>query len=103
MRQKNISKMLGLSLIELMVAMIVGIFLIGGLTSVYISSKSSDKMRSQISEMEENARTALITMRQIISHAGYPSEYALPIDKPFYAESSDIPTLSVVLVVQTAS
>ena len=91
MRQKNISKMLGLSLIELMIAMIVGIFLIGGLTSVYISSKSSDKMRSQISEMEENARTALITMRQIISHAGYPSEYALPIDKPFYAESSDIP------------
>ena len=91
MRQKNITKMHGLSIIELMVSMLVGIFLVGGLSTVYINSKVSDKMRSQVSEMEENARTALITMRQVISHAGYPSEYALPVDKPFYAETNDIP------------
>lgn len=81
----------GYSLIELMIAMTIGIFLVSGLTSLLVSSKSADKMRSQISEMEENARTALITMRQIISHAGYPSEYSLPIDKPFYAETDDMP------------
>ena len=94
MRLNKITKMRGLSLIELMIAMIVGVFLMGGLSSLYLNSKASDKMRSQISEMEENARTALITMRQIISHAGYPSEYSLPIDKPFYAESDDIPNPS---------
>ena len=86
--------MRGLSIIELMVSMLLGIFLLGSLTSLYISSKSSDKMRSQVSEMEENARTALIAMRQIISHAGYPSEYSLPIDKPFYAEADDMPNPS---------
>jgi len=89
--QKNILKMQGLSIIELMVAMVIGIFLVGGLGSVYMNSMGADRMRSQISEMEENARTALITMRQIISHAGYPSEYTLPIDKPFYAEVDEIP------------
>jgi Tfp pilus assembly protein PilW len=91
LRLNKIKKVLGFSLIELMIAMLVGIFLLGGLSILYLNSKSSDKMRSQISEMEENARTALITMRQIISHAGYPSEYSLPIDKPFYAETDDIP------------
>lgn len=92
MFQKNISKMKGLSLIELMVAMTVGVFLIGGLSSVYINSKTSDKMRSQISEMEENARVALLSLRQIISHAGYsPEPPLLSIDKPFYTEAGDIP------------
>lgn len=91
MYQKSRIKMRGLSLIELMVSMVVGIFLIGGLSSVYLNTKTSDKMRSQISEMEENARTALMAMRQIISHAGYPSEYSLPIDKPFYVDAADIP------------
>ena len=91
MRLNKITKMRGFSLIEMMIAMVIGIFLIGGLSSLYINSKSSDKMRSQVSEMEENARTALIAMRQIISHAGYPSEYSLPLDKPFYAEADDIP------------
>ena len=81
----------GLSLIELMVAMIVGVFLIGGLSTVYLNSKSSDKMRSQISEMEENARVALMALRQIISHAGYPTALSLAIDKPFYTEVGDIP------------
>ncbi len=74
-----------------MVAMIVGIFLIGGLSSVYMNSTLSDKMRSQISEMEENARIALLSMRQIISHAGYPSEYPVTIDRPFYVDAADIP------------
>ena len=84
MLKKNIAKMQGLSLIELMIAMVVGIFLIGGLSSIYLNSKGTDKMRSQISEMEENARTALMSMRHIISHAGYPSEYSLLIEKPVY-------------------
>ena len=85
------STMQGMSLIELMIAMVVGVFLVGGLSSLYISSQMTDKMRSQVSEMEENARTALITMRQIISHAGYPSEYNLTIDEPFYTEQRLIP------------
>jgi len=90
--QKNSLKMQGLSLIELMISMVIGLFLVGGLSSIYMNSKTSDKMRAQVSEMEENARTALITMRQIISHAGYPSERApLPIEKPFYADADDMP------------
>lgn len=80
----------GVSLVELMVAMIVGVFMLAGLSSVYINSKTTDKTRAQISEMEENARTALMTMRQIISHAGYSGGYVPEIEKPFYIETDDI-------------
>lgn len=83
--------MQGMSLIELMVSMVVGLFLLGGLGSIYMHSKGADKMRSQISEMEENARVALVTMRQIISHAGYATEKSLSIDKPFYVDAGDMP------------
>jgi len=89
--QIRIKKMQGLSLIELMVSMVISLFLIGGLASVYISTRASDKMRVEISEMEENARTALLAIRNIVSHAGYPSIYNHTIDEPFYAGADNIP------------
>jgi len=90
-KQTGIPKITGLSLIELMVSMVVALFLMGGVANIYFSTKSGDKIRSEISEMEENARTALVLMRSIISHAGYQSINDLELDKPFYAEEEDIP------------
>lgn len=92
--QISIQKMHGLSLIELMVSMVISLFLIGGLTSVYISTRAADKVRVEISEMEENARTALLAIRGIVSHAGYPSVYNHPFEEPFYAGAGNIPNPS---------
>lgn len=92
--QTNIPKHLGLSLIELLVSMVIGLFLIGGLVNVYISTKGSDKLRSEVTSMEESARIALSSIRHIISHAGYPSMRNLHLDAPFYAEAVDIDNLS---------
>jgi len=89
--QANISKHSGLSLIELLVSMVIGLFLIGGLANVYLSTKGSDSIRSEVSAMEENARIALSSIRQIIGHAGYPSMRKLQIDEPFYSGTLDIP------------
>ena len=89
-KQTGIPKIDGLSLIELMVTMVVAMFLMGGVINVYISTKSNDKVRNEISEMEDNGRTALMLMRGIISHAGYQSINDLPLDEPFYAEADDM-------------
>ena len=88
--QVNISKHSGLSLIELLVSMTIGLFLIGGLVNVYISTKGSDSIRSELTGMEESARIALSSLRQVIGHAGYPSMSNLHLDVPFYAGADDI-------------
>lgn len=90
-KQTGVPKMSGLSLIELMVTMVVSLFLMGGIANVYISTKTNDKFRTEISAMEENGRTALMLLRNIISHAGYQSVNDLTLDTPFYADPGDIP------------
>lgn len=79
-------KIQGLSLIEMMVSMVVGLFLIGGLTTMYLGSKKSDKFRTEVSHMEENARTALSSLRLAIEHAGYKSVDNIPLDNPIQVE-----------------
>lgn len=90
-KQTGIPKNDGLSLIELMVTMVIAMFLMGGVINVYISTKSNDKVRNEISEMEDNGRTALMLMRTIISHAGYQGINDLSLDEPFYAKATDMP------------
>ena len=64
----------GFSLIELMIALVLGLFVIAGLATVYLSSKETYALRDQISEMDENARIAIKALRTHIEGAGYSSE-----------------------------
>lgn len=77
----------GFSLIEMMVSLVLGLFLVGGITTMYLSSKKSDQLRNEVSEVEANARLALGKLRQIIEHAGYKSMANIPLDKPFQTPS----------------
>ena len=79
----NVNKQKGFSLIELMVAMMIGIFLIFAVVSSYSGSKASSTMRAELGEMESNARIAMSFLRGGIEHAGYPSSYVHIIEKPF--------------------
>ncbi len=85
--QTTLKKNQGLSLIEMMVSMVLGLFLVLGLTTMYMGSKKSDKVRDAVSRMEENARLTLNTLRSAIEHAGYKSVDNIPLDKPFYTPS----------------
>lgn len=80
----------GFSLIEMMVSMVLGLFLLGGLITVYINSKGSDKVRAEITEMESNARLALNALRLNLQHAGYKSIENVPRDKPFHTSSDGL-------------
>ncbi len=61
----------GLSLIELLIAMVIGLFLLGGITTTYIQSKQSSIKRDEYSILQDNGRVALEFMSTSIAHTGY--------------------------------
>lgn len=62
---------LGLSLIELLVAMAISSFLILGITQIYIDNKKSYAFQQSQGENQENGRYALMTLEQQLNKTGY--------------------------------
>ncbi len=60
----------GITLISMMVAMVIGLFLVGGVLTIYLNSKTSFNVRNVVSEVSENQRFALDDMRRILVMAG---------------------------------
>jgi len=73
----------GLSLIEMMIAMVLGLFLLIATTMVYFSSQRSSVSRSEYAALEDNGRSALEVLTRIIEHTGYISNSATPLDESF--------------------
>lgn len=67
----------GLSLIELMVAMLIGTFLILGITEIFINNQKSYLFQQSQVGNQENGRFALTVLSQELEKAGYRS---LPVD-----------------------
>lgn len=63
----------GFSLIEIMIATGIGLFIAAGIATVYVSSKETYMLRDQISEMDESARVAMKALRTHLERAGYSS------------------------------
>jgi type IV pilus assembly protein PilW len=61
----------GFSLVELMVAMTVGLILLVGISSVFVTSKATYHTSDEFSRLQENARFALQTLVRDIRLAGY--------------------------------
>ena len=77
----------GFTLIEMMISVAIGMVIVLGLTTLYLSSQKTARMRDAIGGMEANARIALAGIRQSVQHAGYPSIYNVPLEKPFHSAS----------------
>lgn len=67
----NITHHRGLSLIELMVALVIVSILLLGVTTVYRASKRSYQLNDEVAEVQENARFSLQNMTREIRMAGY--------------------------------
>ena len=65
------NKQIGLSLIELLIAVSIGLFLISGIATSYIASIKSNSNRSQHSMLADNARIAIETLTKTLEHTGY--------------------------------
>ncbi len=61
----------GFGLIELMIAMTLGLVLLGGIGYVFIGSRGAFRTTDNLSRMQENARYALEVMSRDIRMAGY--------------------------------
>lgn len=68
--RKSSHKQKGISLVSLMIAVAIGIFLIGVIINIYLDSKNSFNTRNVVAEVSENQRFALDDMRRILVMAG---------------------------------
>lgn len=68
-------RMAGLSLIELMVALVLGLFVAAGIISVFASTSSSNKAQQQMATLQEEGRFAIHSLRTDLANAngGYCS------------------------------
>lgn len=64
-------KQSGLSLIELMISITLGLLLVLGATQVFLSSKNTYSYNEEIGWMQENARFALEQMKRDVRMAGF--------------------------------
>jgi len=61
----------GFSLVELMVALVLGLILTSGVISVYLTSKKTYSLSNAVGQVQENGRSALYFMEDPIRMAGY--------------------------------
>lgn len=86
-------KQAGLSLLELLIAMFIGLFLLVGISSSYLSSKKNSIIRNQFSILEDNGRLALEVMTRTLEHTGYTSAAGVPLSAKFI-QAADLPITS---------
>ncbi len=85
----------GLTLVELMVAMVLGLLLLAGVASVYRSGEQAKEARDGLSALQENGRFAIRHLERGISAAGYP--FASDVD-PFIVDKDQLGTESTKLL-----
>lgn len=73
------TRQLGLSLIELMIAMVLGLLVIGGAIGVFLSNQRTYRTTESLGRVQENARVAFELMaREVREAAGNPCAANLP-------------------------
>ena len=72
------SRVRGFSLVELMVSMAMGLFLVGGAMTVYVQGRATHEINSKVAELQDNARLAL----ELVSSDVVLSDYWGRTDDP---------------------
>ncbi len=68
----------GLTLIEIMIAMLLGLFLIGGIFQIFLGAKQSYRVQEAMSRLQENGRFAMQTLSRDIRKADYRACPSMP-------------------------
>lgn len=71
-REPRLSKQQGFTLVELMVASVLGLVVLGGIMQIFISSKQAYLVHNNMAQMQENGRFALYFLHQYLSRADQP-------------------------------
>lgn len=65
------NKQSGFSLVEIMIALLIGLFLLGGILQMFSASQQTYRMQSNLARLQENGRFALDFLSRDIRMAGY--------------------------------
>jgi len=68
---KPAHRQLGMTLIEIMIALLIGAFLLGGVVQIFISSKQTNRMQEGLSRLQENGRFAVNFISKDMRRAGF--------------------------------
>lgn len=66
----------GLSIVELMIAMTLGLLILAGLTTVFVTSSESQRELQRSAQQIENGRYAMDLLTQDLHHAGFYGRYS---------------------------
>lgn len=86
---KMTTKQAGFSLVELMVAMLVGLFILAGVTTIFMNSRDSDSLREGMSEVANSGRIAMGLLATDIARAGFTESPLLDIPTFLIAADQD--------------
>jgi len=71
----------GLSLVELMISLVLGLIVVSGLFNMYLGSTRSSQFSNGLQQMQENGRYGVSTLQKSFRLAGYsPDELVEPFD-----------------------
>ena len=77
-RMRPASGQRGLSLIEMMISISIGLFLLAGLVGIFVNSSQTSAELSKSAQQVENGRFAMQTLVDDLTLAGYYGHYAPP-------------------------
>lgn len=72
------SRMQGLSLVEVMVSLVIGLVVVGAVLVSYVSSGKTTQQQAAYAEMHENAQMAMTLLSRDLLLAGYAQASAIP-------------------------
>lgn len=68
---KKPSQQAGLTLIELMIALVIGLFIVAGVAQIYLSGRAAANLQDRISNLQSNGRFAQFFLLRSLQKAGY--------------------------------
>lgn len=79
--QRVTNREFGFSIVELMVALVLSLFLIGGVTLTYLSGRAASVEAEELGRMQENVRFASDFLVRDIRNAGFRDQLTLTFDQ----------------------
>ena len=80
----NNKKQRGITLIELMVSLLIGLILLAGILRIFINSNQLNRHLSNIAHVQEDGRIGVNFLKQTISLAGFRVDPTKDIDPSFF-------------------
>ena len=80
----------GMTLIEIMVALVISLFLLAGLLQMFIATRQSARVQENLSRVQENGRFGIEYINRVIRQAGYRSKTTIIMKGKTFKQEFDV-------------